>query len=336
MRSISSRIFAALFSVLPLWGLALIDAAPTSAQQLKPVTVRLPFLYNAHRSAYLLGRDKGFYNEEKLDVTVLEGKGTTTSMQLAASKQDTFAVVDPPTLMLGVAQGMPLKTVLMLYQKSPNCIVSWESANIFQPKDLIGKTVVSIQGDTTTTMLFALLAKNQISRGEVNIFTADPGTRTQTFLSKRADANAAFSNDLYLMLKVANPDLRYFMYADYGVNALGDSIVVHADTMKNSPDIVHAFVRATIRAYKYALENPEESVDSLMKAAKTQNRDVEVSKIVATRALVNTPDTAVHGFGYNSKSAWEALEGLMLEFGGLTKKAANIETYYSNEFLPSK
>jgi hypothetical protein len=33
-----------------------------------------------------------------------------------------------PTPMLGMAQGMPL-TVLMLYQKSPNCIVAWESAN---------------------------------------------------------------------------------------------------------------------------------------------------------------------------------------------------------------
>ncbi len=57
-----------------------------------------------------------------------------------------------------------------------------------------------------------------------------------------------------------------------------------------------------------------------MKVAKTQNRDVEVSKIVATRALVDTPDTAVHGFGYNSKAAWEALEGLMLEFGGSPRR----------------
>ena len=157
--------------------------------------VRLGFNYNAHRSPYLLGVDKGFYKDEGLDVSVLEGHGFTSSMQLVANKEDTFAIVDPPSLMLAVAQGMPLKMVAQLYQRSPNAVISWQDANILAPKDLVGKTVASLQGDTTTTMLFALLAKNKITRGDVNIFAADGGTRNQVFLSKRAQAITGFSND---------------------------------------------------------------------------------------------------------------------------------------------
>jgi len=309
---------------------------PASAAELKQVTVRLGFNYNAHRSPYLLGVDKGFYRDEGLDVSVLEGHGFTSSMQLVANKEDTFAIVDPPSLMLAVAQGMPLKMVAQLYQRSPNAVISWQDANIQAPKDLIGKTVASLQGDTTTTMLFALLAKNKITRSDVNIVAADGGTRNQVFLSKRAQAITGFSNDSYLGFKAADPGIRYFLYSDYGINSMGDGVAANIATIKSSPDVIRAFVNATIHAYQYALAHPEESVDALLKRTTTTNRDVELAKLVATRDLVNSPETEAHGFGYNSPAAWQAAEALMLEFGGLTKKADKIDEYYTNEFLATK
>src|SRR4051812_13031350 len=109
-----SAVIGALLSAALLPDGSVIGLASAQAK-LTPVTVRLAFNYNGHRSPYLLGKDKGFYAEEGLDVSVLEGKGVTSSMQLVASKQDTFAVVDPPSLMLGVAQGMPIRQVLQIY-----------------------------------------------------------------------------------------------------------------------------------------------------------------------------------------------------------------------------
>jgi NitT/TauT family transport system substrate-binding protein len=309
---------------------------PASAAELKHVTVRLGFNYNAHRSAYLLGIDKGFYSDVGLDVSVLEGHGFTSSMQLVANKEDTFAIVDPPSLMLAVAQGMPLRMVAQIYQRSPNAVISWDEANIQAPKDLVGKTVSTLQGDTTTTMLFALLAKNHVDRNEVKIFAADGGTRNQVFLSKRAEAITGFSNDSYLGFKGANPNVRYFLYSDYGINTMGDGVAANVDTIKSSPDMVRGFVEATVRAYKYALAHPDESVDALLKRTTTTSRDVEIAKVVATRDLVNSPDTETHGFGYNSPAAWQSAETLMLDFGGLTKKAENIGDYFTNDFLPKK
>jgi NitT/TauT family transport system substrate-binding protein len=324
-------------AIAALWWLGVGDAGGAAqAQELKKATVRLAFIYNAHRSPYLLGRDKGFYKAEGLDVDVLEGKGVTSSMQLVASKQDTFAVVDPPSLMLGVAQGMPLKTVLQLYQQSPNAVISWNDANIKAPKDLIGKTVASLQGDTTTTMLYALLAKNGINRSEVKIFASDGGTRNQTFLGKRAEAIIGFTNDSYLSLRAQAPEIRYFPFTEFGINTMGDGIVAHVDTIKSSPALVRGFVKATIRAYEYALDHPDESIDSLLKVAKSPSREVELEKLRATKPLLVSADTKAHGVGYNAKPAWQTTEALMLEFGGLTKKAAKVEDYYTNEFLPKR
>ena len=305
------------------------------AQALTPVTVRLAFNYNGHRSPYLLGKDKGFYAEEGLDVSVLEGKGVTSSMQLVASKQDTFAVVDPPSLMLGVAQGMPIRQVLQIYQVSPNALISWESANIKKPADLVGKTVATLQGDTTTTMLYALLAKNGVDAKQVRIVASDGGTRNQTFLGKRAEALTGFTNDSYLSLKAtADGPLGHFSYADFGIDTMGDGIAANLDTIRTNPKLVAGFVRGTLKAYRYALANPEEAIASLAKVAPSIKRDVELEKLKATARLLESADTKKNGIGYSAKEKWVATQALMAQYGGLAKTVDDVSVYYTNEFLP--
>jgi NitT/TauT family transport system substrate-binding protein len=324
------------WSVLAAIGLlcgAMVSEA--GAQNLVPVTVRLAFIYNGHRSPYLLGQDKGFYAAEGLDVKVLEGKGVTSSMQLVASKQDTFAIVDPPSLMLGVAQGMPIRQVVQLYQISPNAVISWPGAGIKNPADLAGKTVATLQGDTTTTMLLALLARNKIDPRQVKIVASDGGTRNQTFLSKRAEVITGFTNDSLIGLSgTAGTNLSSFAYSDFGVDTMGDGVAAHVDTIRSSPNVVRGFVRATIRTYRYALQNPEEAIASLAKAAPNIKRDIEVEKLKATGRLLESADTKANGIGYSSKEKWAATQTMMLQFGGLTKAADDVSVYYTNEFLP--
>jgi NitT/TauT family transport system substrate-binding protein len=309
--------------------------ATARAQELAKATVRLAFTYNGHRSPYLLAIDKGFYREAGLDIEVLEGKGVTSSMQLVAAKQDTFAIVDPPSLMLGAAQGMPLRQVAQLYQISPNALISWKDQNIAKPNDLVGKTVATLQGDTTTTMLYAMLAKNNVDRNGVRIVTSDGGTRNQTFLAKRAEAITGFSNDSYLAFyATTDGKVTNFLYSDFGIDTMGDGIAAHRDTIAASPKVVQGFVRASIRAYHYALEHPDEAVSSLMKRAPSLKPEVELQKIKATASLLASADTKANGIGYSSKARWEQAQTLMHDFGGLTKVESDVSVFYTNEFLP--
>ncbi|QIE48159.1 ABC transporter substrate-binding protein (plasmid) [Pseudohalocynthiibacter aestuariivivens] len=308
---------------------------PAWAQDLTKVTVRLAFSYNGHRSPYLLGVDKGFYQEEGLEVEVLEGKGVTSSMQLVANGDDTFNIVDPPSLMLGVAQGMPLRQVAQLYQISPNALISWKEHNIKGPADLVGKTITSLQGDTTTTMLYALLAKNGINRNDLNIVAADGGTRNQTFLGKRAEAVTGFYNDSYMGFRDATEDnVDYFLYSSFGVDTMGDGIAAHTDTIENSPEVVAGFVRATLKSYDYALEHPEEAIESLVSRASSRKADVEILKLQATASLLEGTNGTEKGVGYSSKERWENAQALMNEFGGLNQTVDDVSVYYTNEFLP--
>ena len=307
---------------------------PSQAQELTKVTVRLAFSYNGHRSPYLLGVDKGFYKEEGLDVEVLEGRGVTSSMQLVASQQDTFAIIDPPSLMLGVAQGMPIRQVAQIYQTSPNALISWEEYDINEPADLAGKKVATLQGDMTTTMLYALLAKNGVDASSVQIIASDGGTRNQTFLAKRTEAITGFPNDSFLSLShTAGGGLKYFTYASFGVDTMGDGIAAHTSTIEQSPQVVSGFVKASLRAYEYALENPEEAIASLKERSPNINVEVEVEKLKATAALLHAEGDENGTVGLSVEERWKATQELMKEFGGLTTNVEDVTTYYTNEFV---
>lgn len=309
-------------------------ASPVQAEELTKVTVRLAFNYNGHRSPYLLGVDKGFYKEEGLDVEVLEGRGVTSSMQLLASQQDTFAIIDPPSLMLGVAQGMPIKQVAQLYQISPNALISWEEHNINAPADLAGKKVATLQGDMTTTMLYALLAKNNVPASSVQIIASDGGTRNQTFLAKRTEAITGFPNDSYLSLSAtAGGGLKYFTYASFGVDTMGDGIAAHTSTIEKSPEVVAGFVKASLRAYAYALEHPEEAIASLKERSPNVNVEVEVEKLKATAPLLHAEGDKDGKVGVSVEERWKAAQTLMKEFGGLSTTIEDVTTYYTNDFV---
>ena len=93
-------------------------------------------------------------------------------------------------------------------------------------------------------------------------------------------------------------------------------------------------MHATLRAYRYALQHPEEAIESLAKRSPSIKRDIEIEKLKATGPLLESADTKAHGIGYSSKQKWEATQRLMLEFGGLKKAVEDVSTYYTNEFLP--
>jgi NitT/TauT family transport system substrate-binding protein len=128
--------------------------------------------------------------------------------------------------------------------------------------------------------------------------------------------------------------LTNFSYSSFGIDTMGDGIAAHLDTIASSPKVVQGFVRATVRAYRYALEHPDEAIAALAKRAKNVTPEVELQKLKATAPLLDTPETRTHGIGYSSKERWEQAQTLMKDFGGLTKVESDVSVFYTNEFLP--
>ena len=124
-------------------------------------------------------------------------------------------------------------------------------------------------------------------------------------------------------------------FADYGVNMIVSGVITHNDIVKDNPDLVRRFMRASTRAFEEAEKNPDAAVDAMLKAnAKAGVRESLIVGLKLTTPLYRTPETAKQRpFRVSPKVMTESFN-MLVDFGGLDKSAGKVEDFYTNDFLP--
>ena len=91
-------------------------------------------------------------------------------------------------------------------------------------------------------------------------------------LEKRVDALLGGADDQYFLIKYKGQEPAALRFADNGANIVGMTIVTQEATIKNKPDLVRRFVKATARSWEEAKKNPDAAVDAAMKVKPDLNR----------------------------------------------------------------
>ena len=119
------------------------------------------YLYSEH-APFFLGKERGFYAEEGIDLDIQEGRGSAVTAQAVAAKSATFGYIDVTTMIKAAAKGAPLKSTGVLFQLSPMSVMGFADKNIKTPKDIIGKTVATTPGDSMSQMWPLFLKVNKV------------------------------------------------------------------------------------------------------------------------------------------------------------------------------
>src|SRR5438093_690522 len=101
---------------------ALVVVGAVNAQPAK-FPFRLNWTASGEHAPFFVARDKGFYAEEGLEVEILDGSGSTTTLQLVAGAKNPVAYADAATMMRGIGNGMPVKAVGVPLQQSPHAFI---------------------------------------------------------------------------------------------------------------------------------------------------------------------------------------------------------------------
>src|SRR3982751_987515 len=163
-----------------------IAMTPAHAQN-KPqdkVTLMLNwYLYSEH-APFFLGKERGYYAEEGIDLDIQEGRGSAVTAQAVAAKSATFGYIDVTTMIKAAAKGAPLKSTGVLFQVSPMSVMGFSEKNIKTPKDIIGKTVAVTPGDSMSQMWPLFLKANNIQADQVKIVSGDGQTKLNAVMNR--------------------------------------------------------------------------------------------------------------------------------------------------------
>jgi len=274
------------------------DLAEKESESTKiKLIVYLTWIPQAQFAGFYVAKDKGFYDDEGLDVTLNPGGvGSSSIDRLLENKADIgvgwfsrlpqIAEQSSQTKLINIAQ---------LFQKSGLLLVSRKKDNITTPTDLKDKKIGYWTGDYVI-QLNSLLREQKVENAQL----IPQGFTMEDFLDKQIDvASAMIYNEYDVLLRsgLTDNDLYIIEYGKYGLNFPEDCIFVREDKLEEKRDAFEKFLRASLKGWYYAFDNKSEAVDILMKND-AKDRDHQTYMIDKIEELMLVEITKEKGFGY--------------------------------------
>lgn len=325
------RIAAALCAALAL------AAPPALAQGKEKVVLLLNWYTYSEHAPFYLGKERGYYDQEGLDLDIQEGRGSGVTVQAVAAGTANFGYADVPTMMKAASKGAPVIAVGVALQTSPMSVQGFCDKNIKKPEDIRGKTVAITPGDSMTQIWPLFLKKTGLKEGDFKQVAGDAQTKLNAVINGQADLLLGYVMDQAIKLQDAtHKQVCPIRFADYGVNMVSSGIIVQKDYLKSHAETVRKFLRATTRAMEDAAKSPEAAIDAMLKAnPKSGVKDTALIGMKETARLYKGPDNPNDKpLRVGAKNMAETL-ALLTEYGGLDKASAGKpEDYYTNAYLP--
>ena len=312
-------------------------SAPAMAQGKDKVILMLNWYTYSEHAPFYLGKEKGFFDAEGIDLDIQEGRGSAVTVQAVAAGSATFGYVDVPTMIKAAAKGAPVKSVGVALQTSAMSVMGFSEKNIKTPKDIVGKTVAMTPGDSMSQIWPLFLKKTGLQETQFKTVSGDAQTKLNAVINGQADLLLGYVMDQNIKLQDATKKpITPIRFADYGVNLISSGIVANKDTLSAKADMVKRFMRAATKSLEEAEKNPEAAVAATLKAQpKSGQPDTMLTGVKLTTALYHTDETkSLRPFRVSMKNVNESLD-LLVQYGGMDPATrGKPEDFVTLEFLP--
>jgi NitT/TauT family transport system substrate-binding protein len=299
-------------------------AGPAWAQD--KVSLRLKWLPQTQFAGYYVAGEKGFYREERLDVAINPGGPNIVSENLVASGADDFAQAGGmETLLTGRDKGLPIVAIGVVFQKVPVVFVAKKGSGITKLEDFAGKKV-STWYTGMQFILRAMLRAKGVDPGRITE-VPQPVTMAPFIRDEVAVASATFYNELQILYSEGLKDLVLFDPADAGIIVPRDTIITSERMIKEKPDVVQRFLRASLRGWRYAIENQSEAVDIVVKQNPNLKKDHQAVMLREVAKLMLWGPGGDKGLGYVDPKAVEFTHAFLLEHKQLSRPVAIDQAY---------
>jgi len=303
------------------------------AMSVDKVTLNLNWFYVGDHSPYFVALDKGWYKEEGMEPTILTGKGSGDVVKRVDVGSADIGIVDTGVLIVARAQGVKVKVVCMLFDKSPYCMWMWKDSGINSPKDLVGKKIAAPPGDAQRTIFPALAQVNGFDADKVTFVNIAPEAKFSALAAKQVDVVFDYYSGAPFYYKaMGQENVKYMMFADWGVDVYSNALVAREEYIKDHPDLIRRFVRASLRGWEFTLKNPEEAIEIMAKHRPEIDKSLLLANLKLIIDLFRTNRYKQNGIGWvDDKKMAESIK-IISQYRDL-KVEMKPSDLYSNEFL---
>jgi len=292
------------------------------------VNVQLKWAHQAQFAGIYTADQKGFYAEEGLDVTLIPGKGLELNKvveDLLSGKTD-FAMRGGDEVLTARAKDKPIVAIAIIFQINPWAYATLKDSGIEKPQDFVGKKLMISEDGVVIHQ--TLMKQMGINPEDVELVTPYEFS-TEPLATGQVDAHILYQPSLGQSYEKEGYDVTFIWPGDYGVRFYADTIFTREQMIEEHPEIVEAFLKASLEGWQFAIENPDVAVDFTLEYDSSLNRDVQKLKMNAQIPLIHTGE---HEIGWMDRSVWVGMQDMLLE-QGILEKEIDVDKVFTMRFL---
>jgi ABC-type nitrate/sulfonate/bicarbonate transport system substrate-binding protein len=282
------------------------------ALALQNVTLKLQWLDQFQFAGYYIAKEKGFYSEAGLDVTILPftSEGGNVVEQVL-SGQATYGT-GRSSLVVERFQGKPVVVMAAIFQEAPTILLTLKESGITRVSELVGRRVMINLDELDSAAALGMLAAEGVR--PFDVIHQKHSYNLDDLITSKTDAMAAYvSNEPYILEERAI-EYKSFAPKDYGQSHYGDLLFTSQKEITENPQRAKAFHQASLRGWAYAFAHIEETAQLIKKRYNSQDKSLK-SLIFEGKVLKKMAYKEGIPLGHVSQKRFEKLAHLYYNLG---------------------
>ncbi len=242
------------------------------ANSTQKVSIQLDWLHQFQFAGYYIAKEKGFYKQRNLDVTIKEFNFDVDLLKSVINRESTYAV-GKSSLILDKINGANIVTLAAIYQHSPMVLLTRKDSLIQSPKELYNKKVMLTPDARMAVAIHSMIVSQGIKLEDVKF---EPHSfKLDDLISGKTDAMGCYLSNEPFLLQEKGVEFNILDPRDYGFDFYGGLLFTSQDEVINHPTRTHNFYMATMQGWKYAFENIKETAQLIRNKYNTQNKSLK-------------------------------------------------------------
>jgi len=242
------------------------------AKELQKVSLQFQWLDQFQFAGYYMAKEKGFYQDAHLEVEFKKFNFKTNVADDVLAEKTNYGI-GRSSLIIENSKKRNIKLLSAIFQSSPLVLIATKDSNITRIKDFVGKKIMTTADAYLSVSLHAMANHEHID--STQMIEQQHSFNVQDLINNKTDLMASYISNEPFLLQKAGVEYTIFNPKDYGFDFYSDILFTSDTEAKNYPYRTQKFKDASLKGWKYAFENIEETVQLILKKYNTQNKSKE-------------------------------------------------------------